>query len=290
MKRDRSERGEASNSSQPPLIVHQRDPTEFIKPGARTHEPGTREITDAPRSPRSFSLSLPFFLSSLSLSVPRDRFHGEHFQLSIVRTSLDNPLWDPSLGYLRFWSPLSAASLGPTDSRRLPRQRDWNLFIALADRHSRTLIGGSNRGTPWRRDGATRWRVQRGGGEQRKGEHANSAGCNYSDLWRRDDGEKCRRPPVPSLGNYRWWLATTFDKAFVLLPPDSASLANVQWRFHSLEWVVERFFPCFISIYHPEERGAGMIEHLDPSWIDWKRANGKGFRNDSSLMIDERRR
>lgn len=27
-----------------------------------------------------------------------------------------------------------------------------------------------------------------------------------------------------SLGNYRWWLATTFDKAFVLLPPDSASL------------------------------------------------------------------
>lgn len=105
-----------------------------------------------------------------------------------------------------------------------------------------------------------------------------------------DDGEKCRRPPVPSLDNYRWWLATTFDKAFVLLPPDSASLANVQWRFHSLEWVVERFFPCFISIYHPEERGAGMIERLDPSWIDWKRANGKGFRNDSSLMIDERRR
>lgn len=71
----------------------------------------------------------------------------------------------------------------------------------------------------------------------------------------------------------------------LILPP---------WRmsngFHSLEWVVERFFPCFISIYHPEERGAGMIERLDPSWIDWKRANGKGFRNDSSLMIDERRR
>lgn len=145
---------------------------------------------------RDLFLSLFLFFSPLSLSVPRDRFHGEHFQLSIVRTSLDNPLWDPSLGYLRFWSPLSAASLGPTDSRRLPRQRDWNLFIALADRHSRTLIGGSNRGTPWRRDGATRWRVQRGGGEQRKGEHANSAGCNYSDLWRRDDGEKCRRPPV----------------------------------------------------------------------------------------------
>lgn len=249
MKRDRSERGEASNSSQPPLIVHQRDPTEFIKPGARTHEPSTREITDAPRSPRSFSLSLPFFLSSLSLSlsVPRDRFHGEHFQLSIVRTSLDNPLWDPSLGYLRFWSPLSAASLDPTDSRRLPRQRDWNLFIALADRHSRTLIGGSNRGTPWRRDGATRWRVQRGGGEQRKGEHANSAGCNYSDLWRRDDGEKCRRPPVPSLGNYRWWLATTFDKAFVLLPPDSASLANVQWRFHSLELLSAFFLALYRS-------------------------------------------
>lgn len=110
---------------------------------ARTHEPGTREIADAPRSPRSFSLSLCFFL--LSLSFPRDRFHGEHFQLSIVRTFLDTPFGiHRSVTFASGRSPLSAAS--PTDSRCLPRQRDWNLFIALADRHSRSLIGGSNRG------------------------------------------------------------------------------------------------------------------------------------------------
>lgn len=45
-------------------------------------------------------------------------------------------------------TPLGSAS-GRTDSRCLPRQRDRNLFIALADRHSRSLIGGgSSAGSP----------------------------------------------------------------------------------------------------------------------------------------------
>lgn len=54
------------------------------------------------------------------------------------------PIGIPQLSAcLRFWF-LFLFHPGATDSRCLLRQRDRNLFIALADRHSRPLIGGTN--------------------------------------------------------------------------------------------------------------------------------------------------
>lgn len=257
-KKWKRERGEAFNWSPNLLSLStNRDPTEFIKPGARTHEPGTREITDAPRS-FSLSLSLLSFFSP-SLSVARDRFHGEHFQLSIVRTFLDTPFGIRRSAYLRFWSPLSAAL--PTDSRCLPRQRDWNLFIALADRHSRPLIGGSNRGTP-RRGSAVEARRGGGGGESTQTLPAVIILiCGGGTTVKNVDGHA---GPLPSviIGGGGWPPLSII--AFVSLPPwfclpDSPSVASTLSR----RGCRVLFLHYFISINHQErgwnDRTLGLI-------------------------------
>ena len=100
-------------------------------------------------------MRLILFVSFLFFpSSPRERPVPSGILPAFYRTTRrppSTPLWDPLAGCLyrccrgccRFWSPAEKPT-ERTDSRCLPRQRDWNLFIALADRHSRALIGGTN--------------------------------------------------------------------------------------------------------------------------------------------------
>lgn len=116
------------------------DPTEFIKPRAHTSE-HTRDRRCA--DPFLFI----FFFFSSTRPVPSENTS------SFLSYNPDpwTPLWDPLLVAFAAAAAVSvsaSAASGRTDSRCLPRQRDWNLFIALADRHSRALIGGTNQVRP----------------------------------------------------------------------------------------------------------------------------------------------